>query len=79
MPDNGQLQRARAAHNRKTAKGIDGLLADATEAELAFLKAWAKAVTSDMPHMGERGTLELLLKLAAWCDDNGVPRYGVGE
>ena len=79
MPDNLQLQRARAAHNRMTAQAVDALLADATEPEIDFFKAWAKAVTADTPQMGERGALELFLKLAAWIDENGLPRYGVSQ
>ncbi len=71
------LKREGAAHNRATAKAVDALLADATVAELEFLQAWSKAITSDAPQMGGRGALELFLKLAAFIDANGLPRYGV--
>ena len=71
--DNLTLERARAAHNKRTAKLIDEALDALTDDERAILSQWVAGLVSDFPQMGGRGGIELLLKAYAWCRANGVP------
>jgi len=71
--DNMMLERARAAHNKRTAKLIDEALADLSDDDRAILAQWAAELVGDFPQMGARGGIELILKSYAWCQENSVP------
>jgi len=60
--DNMTLQRARAAHNRRTAQMIDEALEALSDDERAALAQWTAQLVGDFPQMGGRGGIELLLK-----------------
>jgi len=71
--DNMTLERARAAHNKRTAKLIDETLDALSDDERAVLAQWTAELVGDFPQMGARGGIELILKTYAWCQENGVP------